>query len=307
MREPQRIDSHHHIVPPAYRQWLADKGVTAGGREIPEWSADDALRMMDVNSVRTAIMSVSTPGVEPGELHEARAMARRVNEYAAEVCSDHPDRFGFFATLTLPDVDGALAEVEHAYEALGADGVILLANSRGTYLGDASFDPLMEELDRRGAVILIHPSHLPADPVPGIPPFTADFLLDTTRAAINFAKSGSLDRYPNLRVILSHAGGFVPFAASRIALMSSPLDEEADGIRLLRKYYFDTALSGSPFALPSLLALADPDHIVYGSDWPYATDARAAHFTGMLDEFLQLDHDAINRGNAEALFPRFAR
>jgi 6-methylsalicylate decarboxylase len=128
----------------------------------------------------------------------------------------HPDQLGFFATLTLPDVKGSLNELAYAFDQLHADGVVLLANSRGIYLGDQSFDPLFDELNRRKAVVFIHPSFLyGVDPLKDVPPFIADFLLDTTRAAIRLAGSGTLDRCPDLKVILSHAGGFVPYAAYR--------------------------------------------------------------------------------------------
>ena len=304
-----RIDTHQHIVPPRYRRWLLDKGLTAGGRAIPEWSAESALELMGDNRIDTAIVSVSTPGVEPAvDLDGGRSLARELNEFTAGVVADRPGRFGFFATLTLPDVDGALREAAYALDELGADGVVLLANSRGVYLGDPAFDPLLEELNRRGAVVFVHPSHLPADPVPGLPPYAVDFLLDTTRAALNLAHSGSMDRYPNLKIILSHAGGFLPYAAQRAANVASPQGEgnDDDGLRIMRKFYFDTALSSSPYALPSLLAFADPTHITFGSDWPYAPAARSIRFTRSLDDYRDIDHAAINRGNAEALFPRFS-
>ncbi|MGU3586411.1 amidohydrolase family protein [Rhodococcus sp. C26F] len=305
---PGRIDTHQHIVPPRYRQWLLEKGLTAGGRAIPEWSAENALELMGDNEIDTAIVSVSTPGVEPTvDLSEGRSLARELNEFTAGVVADYPGRFGFFATLTLPDVEGALIETSYALDELGADGVVLLANSKGIYLGDPAFDPLFEELDRRSTVVFVHPSHLPADPVPGLPPYTVDFLLDTTRAAVNLARSGTLDRYPNMKVILSHAGGFLPYAAQRAANVASPHDDgDDDGLRVMRKFYFDTALSSSPYALPSLLAFADPTHITYGSDWPYAPAARSAKFTTSLDDYSDIDHAAVNRGNAELLFPRFS-
>ncbi|SEB09478.1 amidohydrolase family protein [Variovorax sp. YR216] len=302
----RRIDTHQHMVPPDYAAWLDRHGVLAGGLPIPTWSAEGALDLMESAGIATGILSVSTPGVHLGDHAEARSMARAVNEFAADVARRHPGRFGFFATLTLPDVDGALAEAAHALDVLGADGVVLLTNVRGTYLGDASIEPLMEELDRRKAVVFVHPSELPAPPVPGIPPFAADFLLDTTRAAINMARRGWLDRYPDLKIILSHGGGFIPYAAERIARICSPDGDQASGIERLRRFYFDTALSSSAYALPSLLAFADPGRISFGSDWPYAPKERSLHFARLLDGFEMPDatRAAINRGNMEKLFPR---
>ena len=314
MSARRRIDVHQHVVPPAYAAWLRAKGLhDAGGREIPAWSAEDALAVMDAHDVATAILSVSTPGVrtDPSErgAAEARAMARAVNEFAATVVRDHPGRFGFFATLTLPDVDGALAELAYAFDVLGAAGVILLANTLGRYLGDAADEPLLAELDRRHAVVFVHPSTLPGPTVPGVPAFAADFLLDTTRAAYRLVQNGALRRFPNLKIILSHAGGFVPYASHRLmaALLAEGGRTPADVLDDLRSFYFDTALSGSPAALPSLLAFAKPGRVLFGSDWPYAPAPVVSYFTGQLDAYEALDadgHAAIDRGNAAALFPR---
>lgn len=303
---PQRIDTHQHMVPPFYAQWLAARGITAGGLPIPEWTAEGALDLMEAAGVAMGMLSVSTPGVHLGDDGQARDMARQVNEFAASVVQKHPSRFGFFATLTLPDVEGAIAEARYALDVLKADGVVLLTNVGGVYLGAPAWEPLMAELNSRKAVVFVHPSDLPGPGVEGIPPFAADFLLDTTRTAIHYAKSGCLERYPDLKVILSHGGGFVPYAAERIARICSPDGANEGGIARLRQFYFDTALSSSPYALPSLLAFADPTHITFGSDWPYATKARALHFTGMLDSFEmpQALRAAIHRGNAGRIIPR---
>lgn len=303
-----RIDTHLHVVPPAYAAWLRGRGITAGGREIPDWSVDGALELMEGAGIATGILSVSTPGVHLGDAAEARDKAREVNEFAADVVRRDPRRFGFFATLTLPDVEGAITEADDAFDRLGADGVVLLANVGGTYLGDPAWDPLLAALDRRSAVVFVHPSALPAPEVPGIPPFAADFLLDTTRAAINLARSGALERYPNLRIILSHAGGFLPYAAERVARVCSPDGGNPGGLARLRKFWFDLALSSSPYALPSLLAFADPGRITFGSDWPYAPKERSWHFARLLDAYPLTDEQrhAIHRRNAETLFPRLA-
>lgn len=303
-----RIDTHHHVVPPDYAGWLDAKGVLAGGLPIPSWDPTAATSLMDSIDVATAILSVSTPGVHLGDGADARAMARDVNDYAAHVAAEHPGRFGFFATVPLPDVDGALEAVGHAYDDLGADGVVLLANNRGIYLGDSSFDPLFDELQRRHAVVFVHPSALPGlDPMEGIPPFIADFLLDTTRAAVNLARSGTLERCPDIKVILSHAGGFVPYAAYRLGIAASSSGDAFHGLSLLQQYYFDTALSGSPSALPSLLAFAPPGHVLFGSDWPYAPDFAVAAFTAMYEAYDidEVTRTSIDHGAAQTLFPRF--
>jgi 6-methylsalicylate decarboxylase len=309
MTDHRRIDTHHHLVPPAFAAWLKRRAADAGGMPIPEWSVDSALALMDKYRIQTAILSVSTPGVHLGDDAEARDKAREVNEYAAAVVRQHPDRFGFFATLCLPDVKGSLDEAAYAFDRLHADGVVLLANSRGTYLGDRVFDPLFDDLNRRKAVVFVHPSQLfGVEQLKGMPPYIADFLLDTTRAAVRLAGSGTLDRCPDLKVILSHAGGFVPYAAYRIAGAASPRREFADGLAQLRKFYFDIAISGTPAALPSLFQLAAPDHVLFATDWPYATDAIAGMFTAMYERYALSDAQraSIDRGTAEALFTRLA-
>lgn len=311
-----RIDVHQHIVPPEWASWLRSKGITdGGGRALPEWSGDAALGLMDAHEIATAVLSVSTPGVHLDRSRRvdpiARGKARDVNEFAASVAGDHPGRFGFFATLTLPDVDGALAEATYALDTLGASGVVLLANTHGQYLGDAEHEPLFAELHRRNAVVFVHPSELAAPRVDGMPPFAADFLLDTTRAAYRLVRTGIVRRYPNVRIILSHAGGFVPYASHRLA-MAVTADTQRSPLEVLddfASFYFDTALSGSPAALPSLLAFARPGHVLFGSDWPYAPDIAVTYFTGQLDGYGALaadGHAAIDRRNAIALFPQFA-
>ena len=307
-----RIDVHHHILPPRYTSWLRAHGVAdAGGRALPDWSAESTLQLMDEREIAKAIVSVSAPGVRPDANKRddaaARAMAREVNELTARVVSDHRDRFAFFATLTLPDVDGSLAEAQYALDALGAAGVVLLANTHGEYLGAPEHDALFAELDRRRSVIFVHPAELPGPSVPGLPPFVADFLLDTTRAAYRLVQSGVPRRYPNLSIILSHAGGFVPYASHRLCLglLAEGKGQIPELLEDFRSFYFDTALSSTPAALPSLLAFAKPGHVLYGSDWPFAPAPVISYFTGNLDSYAALDaagHAAIDRANARALF-----
>lgn len=310
MSSAARIDVHQHLLPRVYVAALERHGL--GGWAPAAWSSAGALALMDSYEIATGVLSLSTPGTHFGDDTEARNLSKAVNEEHAELVKDHPDRFGMFATVPLPDVDGALEAIRHAYDDLGTDGVVLLANSHGTYLGDPAFEPVMAELDRRAAVVFVHPSQLPGPPAEGIHPALVDFLLDTTRAAINLVLHAVPRRYPNLSIILSHAGGFVPYAAHRVANLAHLVGHDADPAALLEDlsgFYFDTALSGSPTALPSLLAFAQPGHVLFGSDWPYAPEATVGYFTGCLDAFAGLDpaeHRAVNRGNAEALLPRLA-
>jgi len=306
-----RIDVHQHLLPPDYVAWLTDRGIgESGGRDLPEWSTATALELMDRYDIRAAVLSLSTPGTYLGDGRDALRMARTVNEFASAAHHEHPDRIGFFATVPLPDVEGSIAEVKHALDNLHADGVILLANNSGTYLGDPSFEPLMAELNERSAVVFVHPHALPGPDVPGLPAFAADFLLDTTRAAMNLVKHDVLRRYPNLKFILAHAGGFLPYASHRImaALFADTGRLIPDILEDFSSFYFDTALSSSPAALPSLLAFAKPGHVLFGSDWPFAPELAVAYFTAHLDRYL-LDDDvraSINEGAAVELFPHFA-
>ncbi|MEU6845608.1 amidohydrolase family protein [Streptomyces sp. NPDC046716] len=307
----QRIDVHQHAVPDFYRDELAAAGIAAaGGRALPDWNPKSALNLMDQLEIATSILSVSTPGT--GFLttsSEAVALARRLNSYCAALTVDHPGRFGFFATLPMPDADASSAEATRALDDLGADGVTLLANNQGTYLGAEGQDALWHTLNDRNAVVFVHPADLPASTVDGIPAFAADFLLDTTRAAYLLVRNGILRRYPNIRFILSHAGGFVPYSSHRMAISiandtaRSPLDVLDD----LRSFYFDTALSSSPASLPTLLAFARPGHILFGSDWPFAPTAAGQYFVNGLEGNVDVDTlKAVNRSNAETLFPRLA-
>ena len=308
-----RIDVHHHILPPAYAEWLASNGLRdAGGRELPAWSVEETLALMDAHEIATAVVSVSTPGVQlrptAGPDPGARSRAREVNEFAARLAGDHRGHFRFFATLTLPDVDGALDELAYAFDTLGAAGVILLANVHGEYLGAPEHEPLFAELERRRAVVFVHPAELPGARVEGIPPFAADFLLDTTRAAFRLVRNGIVRRYPSVKIILSHAGGFVPYASHRltVAMVGETQRSAFEILEDFASFYFDTALSGSPVALPSLLAFAKPGHVLFGSDWPYAPAIAVSYFTGQLDAYAALGEDghaAIDRGNAQVLFP----
>ncbi|WP_188187100.1 amidohydrolase family protein [Nonomuraea sp. SYSU D8015] len=306
-----RVDVHHHIIPPFYRDLLAKAGIAAaGGRALPDWSPEAALELMDLLGTATAIVSVSTPGA--GFLtspDEAADLARRLNDFAASLAADHPGRFGYFATLPMPDTGASAAEARRALDELEADGVVLLANNRGAYLGSEGQDELWQILDDRHAVVFIHPTDLPGPAVDGIPPFAADFLLDTSRAAFLLVRNGIVRRYPNIRFILSHAGGFVPYASHRMAVAIEWETGRAslDVLEDFRGYYFDTALSSSPAALPTLLAFARPGHVLFGSDWPFAPSSAGQYFADGLDTTLDRDTlTMVNRTNAAALFPRLA-
>jgi 6-methylsalicylate decarboxylase len=306
-----RIDTHHHVIPPDYRKALQHAGLlAAGGRALPDWSPETALQAMADLDVGTAILSVSIPGTAflPNKA-DATALARDLNDYTADIAAAQPDRFGFFATAPLPHIDESVTEVVRALDELNADGVVLLANHAGIYLGEDGQDPLFAALNDRSAVVFIHPAELPGPSVPGIPAFAADFLLDTTRAAYLLVSKGIQARHPNIRFILSHAGGFVPYASHRLAvtIAAETGRSPADVLDDFAGFYFDTALSSSPAALPTLMAFAKPGHVTFGSDWPFAPTAAGKLFAAGLETYPGIDtatRAAIERTNALALFPR---
>lgn len=313
MTTSHRIDVHQHLVPPAWRSALSDRGLTSGGWATPDWSATEAMAMMDRQGIATGVLSVTSPGTVLAEGESGRDLARAVNEFGAGLQSDHPDRFGTFASLPLPDVDAALEEAVYALDVLHADGVVVMSNVGGKYLGHADYEPLWAELDRRAAVVFVHPAQPPMPLLEGTPAPMADYVFDTTRTALNMTLNGVMSRYRAMKVILSHGGGFLPYAAYRFAgLTATTLDEDrpADAVVTeLKRFYFDTALAASPSALPALLAFAEPGHVLYGSDWPFANERAGEYFNGFLDgyeHFADGEAEAIERGAAEVLFPRLA-
>lgn len=314
--QPHRIDVHHHIIPSVYLEAMRRVGIAdpIPGVDYPDWDVQTTLAVMDRQGIATAIVSISDPGVYFGNVALARDLARQINEFSARLVADHPQRFGAFAVLPLPDVNAALRELEYALDTLKLDGIGLLTNYRGTYLGDAALDALFAELNRRQVVTFIHPSTPPSKDQPtfGLPPSLYEFTFDTTRMVANLLYSGTLDRYPNLRLILSHAGGTVPYLARRLTFgptIGSYLKARAPQnlIASLRQLYYDVAMSASPYALPSLQALVDPSHILFGSDYPFMPEPAIADNVAGLADYKGFDQRAqwkIERKNGLALFPR---
>ena len=307
----QRIDVHQHILPPFYLSALAEHGINMG-RELPflEWDVQSALELMDRHDIATAIVSISEPGIGFGDRYFTRDLARRCNEYAADLIREHLARFGALAILPLPDVGFALRELEYALDTLRLDGVILFSNCDGRYPGDALFDELLTELNRRKAVVFIHPTipainrHLQLD----LPPFLVEFVFDTTRAVVNLLYSGTLDRCPDIRFILAHAGGTVPYLTQRIAMGQVMLPGAPQGtITYLKQLYYDIALSASPYVLRSLQELVDASRILFGSDYPFAPEILTDLVIRGIQRHEGFDEAArnlIERENALALFPR---
>jgi predicted TIM-barrel fold metal-dependent hydrolase len=316
--KPKRIDVHHHILPPNFVSALNSLNIPwTGGPEVPSWSLQQAHDMMGAMGIDAAVASPS-PGVYwGGDTGFAVKLARETNEFVADVVRDDPEHFGGFATIPLPDVDASLEEVEYAYDTLGLDGVVLYTSQGDRYLGDRSYDPFFEELDRREAIVFIHPTTIPpgADATGLTIPFgVAEFTFDTTRAVMNMLYSGTLERYPSIRYIVSHAGGTIPYLAWRIAGASylPELRDRAprtDGLALLQELYYDTALSTSEFVFGALKEFVPMSQVLFGSDFPYIGPAVLQAERYGLENSKVLDdaaRAAIDRGNALTLFPRFA-
>ncbi len=317
MAEPHRIDVHNHIIPKQYLAGLEKAGIdTSGGIPYPEWSPQIALDVMDRNGIKAAITSVSSPGVYMGDRALACDLAREINEVSAKLVEDRPDRFGAFGHIPLPDVDGALRELEYLSDTLHLDGVVTMASIADQYHGDAEFDAVYAELDRRRTVVFLHPTIHPSNKLVNLdlPEFMVEFMFDTTRAVANLVFSGTLERYPNIRFIIAHAGAAIPYLAERMSLgglIDPRLAERIpeDPIVYLKRLFYDTALSASPYAMAALQALLEPSQILFGSDWPFAPEAVTRKSISDLQGLSNLDAAtrlAIESSNSQALFPRFA-
>jgi 6-methylsalicylate decarboxylase len=312
----RKIDVHAHYLPPGYVEELQAAGLTRpeGMPGYPQWNPSLALEKYDEFGIATGILSISSPGVHYGDDRAARRLARKVNEAGAESVRQYPKRFGLFAVLPLPDVDGALAEIAYALDVLHADGIALKTNTHGIYLGDSRFDPIFEELNRRKTVVFIHPTS-PAcweQCALGYPRPMLEFPFDTTRAVTHLIFSGTLERCPEARIIIPHNGGVLPFLAHRIALFGDRREVKRRApkgvLTYLRRIYYDTAMSTTTHSLSSLVELVDTAQIVYGSDWPWNPEPIVALNNQLAASPLFSDEDrrAIYRDNALRLLPRVA-
>jgi predicted TIM-barrel fold metal-dependent hydrolase len=316
---PRRIDVHHHLLPPEFLADLKRRGVhwTGGSPPVPGWTPALGREMMERNGIAFAMSSV-VPQVDWGDEEAAVSCARMANEYSARVVHDDPKHFGAFATLPLPYAADAARELEHALDTLKLDGVVLFASQGNQYLGDSSYAELFEELERRKAVVFIHPNTVPPGaivPKISVPWGIVDFVMDTSRAVTNLLFTGTLERYPSIRYIVSHAGGAIPYLALRIAfsenLPSWPHENTPQGAPYyLRRLYYDTALSTSEQVFAALREFVPTSQVLFGSDYPMVPEKVVTIETQMIEASKVLDDKtrrAIDRENALALFPRLAR
>ncbi|MGQ0835169.1 MAG: amidohydrolase family protein [Gammaproteobacteria bacterium] len=308
------IDVHHHILPAFYMAEAKDRVVAQGQGYLPqrvlEWTPENALAEMDRNNVVTALLSISTPGIWFGDVQAARALARKCNEYAAELVETYPNRFGFFASVPLPDTEGSLLEIAYALDILKADGVVLLTSYGETWPGDLRYAAVFEELNHRKAVVYLHPTGPDCcrNLIPSVPYVFTELPHDTTRAITSLLFSGSFARFRDIRFIVSHAGGTLPMVAGRISRQSRSMRDLAEkvpkGVEYeLRRLHYEIAGSANPPAMAGLMNLVPTTQIMFGSDYPWGLIGVTA--TGMAELGLSAaDIRAIGNENAMALFPQ---
>jgi 6-methylsalicylate decarboxylase len=309
---PRRIDVHHHMLPPEYASLTRDRilEITSGDATVLKWTPDVTLEQMEQFGVASAILSLPVPGAWFGGKENSRKLARISNEYGARLAKDYPGRFGAFAALPLPDVDGSLREIEYAFDALGADGVYLQTSYDDKWPGDAAFAPVFDELNRRKAIVFVHPTEpcCCANLIPGIPSNVIEFVFDTTRAIISFLVNGTFARCPDIRFIFCHSGGTMPVLAARIngffQARSALASRVPNGVFYeLRKLNYDIANATNPSSLAALMNLVPTTQILFGSDFPYRAVAPTANGWDNYQVSLEIKR-AVNRDNALKLLPR---
>jgi predicted TIM-barrel fold metal-dependent hydrolase len=309
--KPHRIDLHHHFSPP---QWIAAvKGRELLQRANREWTPARSIEDMDKAGVAAAVVSVTNPGLWFGDMEATRLIARACNEYGAKLVQDYPARFGLFAAMPLPDVEATLREIEYAYDTLKADGIHLFTSYGDIWLGNEVFAPVMAELNRRKAVVHVHPTaaNCCKNLVPDVPPNIIEYGTDTTRAIVGVMFSGTSTRFPDIQFIWSHAGGTAPFLSGRIERGTQNLKEREQRLpngatHELRRFHYDVAGATTAAALASLLKLVSADRIVFGTDFPPAGPSIDVVRSLAQIGFGEADLLAIDRGNAVKLLPRFA-
>jgi predicted TIM-barrel fold metal-dependent hydrolase len=313
------IDVHSHFVTEDYI--LA---ATRAGHRQPEgmprwagWSAGEHLALMDQAGIRTSMLSVSSPGTHFGDDAAARQLSRQLNEFGAELVRAHPGRFGHFASLPFPDVSGSLDELAYALDILGSDGVALLSNAHGVYLGDERYEPVYAELDRRAATVFVHPVSPPNWQQVSLnrPRPMLEFLFDSARTASDLVLRGVLARYPDINWIFSHSGGALPVLAERIELFGQLLsggsagagEDGAPVTEQLGRLWYDIAGTPFPHAAPALVRAFGSERVLYGSDYCWTPCAGVLAQVASMDGAPQPDGQtwrALTTRNAERLIPR---
>jgi 6-methylsalicylate decarboxylase len=308
------IDTHHHMLPDFFWQDTENAHAPVGGPAPLRWSPDVSISFMDDASIDVAVVSLSTPGVHTGNSVKARTLARRCNEFTADLRHVRPDRFASLACLPLPDIDASLSELAYAFDVLELDGVLLFTNANGVYLGDAALEPVFEELERRQAVVFVHPNPSPdaAAHSLGLPDNLLDFPTDTNRVVAQMHYTNRFARTPSVKYIFSHAGGSIPYLAARFAIIDEMGfieggEQRGSAADMFRRMYWDTALAASDPVLRMLHDVAGIKRVLHGTDFPYLRRDLAV---GSRQRLLQshalndAERDAVLGRNASDLFPR---
>jgi predicted TIM-barrel fold metal-dependent hydrolase len=308
-RSAGRIDVHSHFATPSWSARVAatPKGLNGVWRG---WTPATSIEYMDRGGVATSLISITMPGVWFGDDNEARRLARECNEYGTKLAGDYRGRFGLFASLPLPDIDGSLREIEYAFDTLRAVGVGLLTNHGDKWLGDPFFAPIFEELNRRKAVVYTHPTVASCcySLVPGVGEQAIEYGTDTTRTIASLLVSGAAARYTDVRFIFSHAGGTMPFLIHRFQGLTSPDGTNAlpnGPVYELRRFYYDTAQAYESAPMGALSKVVPVSQILFGTDCPYSNieaDVNGLQASGV---FTAADLRAIGRDNALRLFPQY--
>lgn len=309
-----QTDMHCHMIPESYLEAVKAHGMEMDeGFPIPAWSLEAHLGFMEDAGIRTSVITMPAPQPYFGNPEESAAICRKFNKEAAALKALYPGRFLFCASLPLPDVDKALEEAKYALEVLGADGIKLASNSYGQYLGDEELEPLMEYLNKKKAVIITHP-HKPSAVndklISSVPLASYEYLAETTRAILNMVAHNVMVRYPDLKIVVPHCGSFLPNALPRfkglLPVMTAqgymnPVDVEAN----LSHLNYDLAGAATDDALEALLTIAEPSHIMYGSDFPYVAPKALIGAKKSLAERLAghgLNPEDVFSNNAARLF-----
>ncbi|KAJ5563870.1 hypothetical protein N7513_000112 [Penicillium frequentans] len=312
-----KIDVHHHFYPPVFTKALEKSGGDPSGWYIPEWSLEADQKLGTAIGNGTTILSMTAPGacIEKDAVAAAH-LARASNEYAAAIRDAHPKSYGFFASLpSLLDTKASLDEIAYSLDILGADGVLLFTRygKDNHYLGHPDLKPIWEELNRRQVVVFVHPTHaVDTKPVNShLPQPMFDYPQETGRTAMDLITNGILRAYLEVKIILSHAGGTLPWLINRSAalLPHTPMDIGLSTEEILgeaRKFYFDTALSASHDMLDLLYKIADPRHVLFGCDYPNAPVPSIQLFRERFDSYGHLEgaHAQVTRENALRILPR---
>ncbi len=278
--KPHRIDVHHHFSSPGFIAAISARKTNQ--RPLELWTPEKSIEDMDKNGVATSMISTSEPSVWFGDNEAARKLARECNEFGARLMADHPGRFGMFSTLPLPDVDGALREIDYCQDKVKADGVCLMTSYQGKYPGDPVFEPVMSELNRRKAVVLFHPvkAECCKDLQPEMGAGLIELGTETTRAIASVLFDGTTARYPDIRFIFSHGGGTMPYLMTRFTSLAARPDMAKrlpNGLLYeVQKLYYDTANFYGPYSWPTMLKLVPTPHILFGTDFPFSSAGEVA-------------------------------